>query len=103
MELVKEVLKKEIERIEILLGVETNVLIKNDMNNEITELKNALVILFGVGITLPAKKEQNFEEWLKYNCFEKQFGVYEYKNRHYKFSELENFFYMETEPEQKGN
>jgi len=69
MELVKEVLKKEIERIEILLKVENNVLIKNDMNNEITELKNALVILFGVGSSKPETQEQliDYEECVWYD------------------------------------
>ena len=42
MELAIEILNKEIERREILLAVETNVLIQNDMHNEIGGLKDVV-------------------------------------------------------------
>jgi hypothetical protein len=42
MELAIEILNKEIERREILLAVENNVLIQNDMYNEIGGLKYAV-------------------------------------------------------------
>ena len=42
MELAIEILNKEIERREILLAVETNVLIQNDMNNKIGSLKDVV-------------------------------------------------------------
>ena len=42
MELAIEILNKEIERREILLAVENNVLIQNDMHNEIGGLKDVV-------------------------------------------------------------
>tara|TARA_R110002095_G_scaffold726_1_gene3434 strand:- start:557 stop:700 length:144 start_codon:yes stop_codon:yes gene_type:complete len=45
MELGIEILSKEIERREILLAVETNVLIQNDMSNEIQSLRLAVELL----------------------------------------------------------
>jgi hypothetical protein len=50
MNLAIEILNKEIERREILLAVENNVLIQNDMSNEIGVLKDSVknLALFGV-------------------------------------------------------
>tara|TARA_B110000091_G_scaffold213000_1_gene261108 strand:- start:1416 stop:1559 length:144 start_codon:yes stop_codon:yes gene_type:complete len=45
MELGIEILSKEIERREILLAVENNVLIQNDMSNEIKSLRLAVELL----------------------------------------------------------
>ena len=53
MELAVEILNKEIERREILLAVETNVLIQNDMHNEIGGLKDVVKKLTIADVSVP--------------------------------------------------
>ena len=59
MELVIKIIEKEIERREILLAVEKNVLIQNDMSNEIGILRDSVkkLALCSVGCSLPSKDE----------------------------------------------
>jgi hypothetical protein len=60
MNLAIEILNKEIERREILLAVENNVLIQNDMSNEIGVLKDSVknLALSGVGSSFICVKDQ---------------------------------------------
>tara|TARA_B110000977_G_scaffold151883_1_gene192819 strand:+ start:1651 stop:1902 length:252 start_codon:yes stop_codon:yes gene_type:complete len=53
MDLAIEILNKEIERREILLAVENNVLIQNDMSNEIGVLKDSVKNLALYGVVVP--------------------------------------------------
>ena len=72
MELAKEILNKEIERREILLAVETNVLIQNDMYNEIGGLKDVVKKL-----TTPVVVEQSEQLADKnFDCFEYSQGFH---------------------------
>lgn len=63
MNIAIDVLEKEIERREILLQAENNVLIQNDMSNDITGLKNDLenLKLHIVGVTLPKYDKNNID------------------------------------------
>ncbi len=60
MELVIEILNKEIERREILLAVENNVLIQNDMYNEIGGLKDVVKKLNIGSVSKTACKKCSF-------------------------------------------
>ena len=53
MNLAIKILNKEIERREILLAVENNVLIQNDMSNEIGVLKDSVKNLALSGVVVP--------------------------------------------------
>ena len=60
MNLAIEILNKEIERREILLAVENNVLIQNDMSNEIGVLKDSVKNLALSGVS----QQRELLNWL---------------------------------------
>ena len=63
MNLAIEILNKEIERREILLAVENNVLIQNDMSNEIGVLKDSVKNLALSGVSKQRELFYNFITW----------------------------------------
>lgn len=88
MEYIKDLLEKYLERNEILLKAETLYDTQLRLNSNIIEIRNALVILFGVSKPLNGGTTLNFDYWCELNNVGDDLFGYIYKGKFYKYEEL---------------